>query len=184
MNLTFKECCDMMFNLGPRRKNWDSNFTKCDYPLGGDYHDDNIVTSIDLNFGYLINLVMFGNGSGSKLITRNYRKWDMPQDGSVTYAMVPWDLKNNKIDVNHALLSLKTGTIAPHPTMKDKVVMTTLETNNMGGMPTWALHWMMRATAPSMMKGLESRYIANARDKHDVYDLTPDARSETKTGRK
>jgi hypothetical protein len=35
-----------------------------------------------------------------------------------------------------------------------------------------------------MMKGLESRYIANARDKHDVYDLTPDARSETKTGRK
>ena len=55
--------------------------------------------------------------------------------------------------------------------------MTTLERNSMGGMPNWALHWMMKATAPNMMKGLESRYIANARNKNDVKDITPKGRA-------
>jgi hypothetical protein len=57
--------------------------------------------------------------------------------------MVPWDLKNNCIDAKHKLLSLKTGTIVPHPTIRGKCVMTTLEINSMGGMPTWAMHFMV-----------------------------------------
>lgn len=168
-----KEACDMMFTMTPRRKKWDSNFTSASLPCGGSYLDDEVVLSAELNFGYLVNLVMFGNGKGTQLITRNVRRWNMPTSGAVTYAMFPWDLKQNKIDANHALLSLKTGTIAPHPTNPAKIVMTTLEINNMGGMPKWALHWMMRAVAPSMMKGLETRYIAACRATGDVVDLTP-----------
>jgi hypothetical protein len=90
--------------------------------------------------------------------------------------MVPWDLKKNILDVNHKLLSIKTGTIQPHPTLKNTVVMTTLEKNTMGGMPNWAMHFMMKATAPNLMKTLESRYIANARNKNDVVDVTPNGR--------
>ena len=91
----------------------------------------------------------------------------------MTYAMVPWDLKNNAVDTKHKLLSLKTGTIAPHPTIKGKCVMTTLEINGMGGMPTFALNFITRVTAPQMMRALESRYIANARNKGDFVDVTP-----------
>lgn len=178
MNLTFEEACDMMFCLKDRRKKWDSNFTSASYPNGGSDLDNEIVVSVDLNFGYLINLVMFGNGSGTKLITKNIRRWDYPQPGSVTYAMFPWSIKENSIDANHSLLSLKTGTIAPHPTIKGKIVMTTVEINSMGGMPKWAQHWMLRAVAPSMMKGLETRYIANIRNKNEVVDVTPNGRSD------
>jgi len=163
----------MMFTLSPRRKNWDSNFTSVTFPLGGSAADDEVVTSVKLSFGYLINLVMFGDGNGSQLVCKNVRRWNMPNSKSVTYALIPWLIKENKMDVNHSLLSLKTGTISPHPTNPSKIVMTTLEINGMGGMPKWALHWMMRAVAPSMMKGLEQRYIATSRAKGDVVDLTP-----------
>ena len=115
---------------------------------------------------------MFGGGKG-ELITRNIRRWNVPNRGSVTYAMIPWLIASNSIDRNHKLLSLKTGTISPHPTATDKCIMTSLEVNSMGGMPTWALHWMMRATAPSMMKGLESRYRAYVRKTGDTVDITP-----------
>lgn len=115
---------------------------------------------------------MFGGGKG-ELITRNIRRWNVPNRGSVTYAMIPWLVATNSIDRNHKLLSLKTGTISPHPTATDKCIMTSLEVNSMGGMPTWALHWMMRATAPSMMKGLESRYRAYVKKTGDTVDITP-----------
>lgn len=82
--------------------------------------------------------------------------------------MFPWDVASNKLDANHKLLSLKTGSIEPHPTNKGKIVMTTLEINTMGGMPSWALSWMMGMVAPSMMKGLEQRYIANIRNKGET----------------
>jgi hypothetical protein len=173
MNLNMVEACDMMFTLNGRRKGWDPNFTSVSFPNGGSDRDDDVVTSVALNFGYLINLVMFGSGSGTQLIARNIRKWGVPTPRSVTYAMVPWNIKESRMDTEHKLLSLKTGTIAPHPTNPEKIVMTTLEINSMGGMPTWALHWMMRAVAPSMMKGLETRYIAAARNKGDVVDGTP-----------
>ena len=109
--------------------------------------------------GYLVNLVMFG-GKPLDLVTRNIRRWDCPVLGSVTYAMIPWKLDTNSLDTNHKVLTVKTGTISPHPTHASKCIMTTLETNSMGGMPNWALHFMMRSFAPSLMKGLESRYTA------------------------
>eukprot|EP01041_Mallomonas_annulata_P003584 gene3584-7123_t len=173
MNLSFVECCDMMFSMGERRHDWDSNFTSCEFPLGGTDRDEDVVTSAHLNFGYLINLVMFGGGPAT-LTCRNIRRWDLPAPCSVTYAMFPWDLSTGTVDSKHKLLSLKTGTIIPHPSGdSDKSVMTTLEKNTMGGMPRWALHWMMRATAPQMMRGLESRYIANVKNKGKVVDVTP-----------
>ena len=216
LSLNFVEACDMMFTLTKRRTNWDTNFSSCSFPFGGSDADDDIVSSVPLNFGYLINLAMFGiiiiimsllslssfsllgNSKGTTLNVRNFRQWNKPSVGSVTYAMVPWDLKKNVLDVNHKLLSIKTGTIQPHPTLKNTVVMTTLEKNTMGGtntytykhiiiitiitsttilgMPNWAMHFMMKATAPNLMKTLESRYIANARNKNDVVDVTPNGR--------
>ena len=101
----------------------------------------------------------------------------------MTYAMVPWDIKNNVLDTKHKLLSLKTGTIAPHPTLPGKCVMTTLEINGMGGMPTFALNFITRVTAPQMMRSLESRYIANARNKGDFVDMTPEGRNKPPTWR-
>lgn len=94
--------------------------------------------------------------------------------GAVTYAMAPWDLTHHCVDANHKLMSLKVGTIAPHPSIPSKCIMTTLETNYFGGMPTWALHLLTRATAPQLMKSLESRYIANVRARGDVMDITPE----------
>lgn len=176
LNLNFIEACDMMFTFTKRRTTWDPNFVTCNFPFGGSDADDDVITSVPLNFGYLINLAMFGDSKGITLNVRNFRRWDVPTDNSVTYAMVPWDLKNNILDANHKLLSIKTGTIQTHPTIPNTVIMTTLERNSMGGMPNWALHWMMKATAPNMMKGLESRYIANARNKNDVKDITPRGR--------
>ena len=180
MNLSMRESTDMMFTLNPRRKKWDSNFTSCTFPEGGKESDDDLVASAALSFGYLINTVMFGSGKGINLVTRNIRRWDFPSAGAVTYAMFPWNLDAKCIDANHKLLSLKTGTIAPHPTNKDKIVMTTLEINTMGGMPKWALHFMMRAVAPSMMKGLETRYIAACRKSGDVVDVRAKSGGEGK----
>ena len=86
--------------------------------------------------------------------------------------MVPWNVKENKVDENNTLMTIKTGTIAPHPTIPNKCIMTTLETNNFGGMPVWAMNLLTRATAPSLMRALESRYIAKVRNTNTVVDLT------------
>lgn len=172
MNLTVTQCCDMMFTFDRRRAQWDSNFKSVEFPLGGSQADDDMVAKVILNFGYLVNLVMFG-GKPGELVSRNIRKWNHPTPGSVTYAMMPWSLATNSVDLNHKLLTLKTGTIGPHPTQPNKCVMTTLETNTMGGMPTWALHWMMRATAPAIMKGLEGRYLAYIKKTGDYHNNTP-----------
>jgi len=137
MNLSFTEACDMMFTFTPRRKNWDPNFTSVTLPCGGSLLDDDVVTSVALDFGFLVNLAMFSDSKGTQLIARNIRKWDVPTVGAVTYAMYPWSVKEGRLDTEHKLLSLKTGTIAPHPTNPNKIVMTTLEVNGMGGMPTW-----------------------------------------------
>ena len=178
MNLTFSECCDMMFTVSDRRKLWDPNFGKVEFPMGGDERSDDLITSVKLDFGYLVNLVMFGS-KGMTLHSRNFRRWDKPTIGGVTYAMVPWDLQKNCLDPNHKLLSIKTGTIAPHPTIRGKSIMTTLEINGMGGMPTWAMHFMMRAFAPQVMRSMESRYIANVRNKGLSHDIRPTWRATT-----
>ena len=73
-----------------------------------------------------------------------FRRWDSPTKGAVTYAMVPWDLTKSAIDTKNKLLSLKTGTISPHPTIPNKSIMTTLEINGMGGLPNWAMSFMVR----------------------------------------
>ena len=97
LSLTFVEACDMMFTLSKRRTNWDSSFSTCNFPFGGSAADDDVITSVPLNFGYLINLAMFGNSKGTTLNVRNFREWDKPSSGCVTYAMVPWDLNENKV---------------------------------------------------------------------------------------
>jgi len=127
--------------------------------------------SLSVGFRYLVNVVMFGSSAGLTLTTRSIKRWDQPRMGMLTYSMFPWDLVKNCPDTNHKLLSIKTGTIAPHPTLPGKSVMTTLEINGMGGMPTFALNFITRVTAPQMMRSLESRYIANARKKGDFVDM-------------
>jgi hypothetical protein len=178
MNLNIIECCDMMFSVSSRRQKWDPNFGGTEFPHGGSELDDDTITSTSLNFGYLVNLVMFGSGSGTVLNCRNIRKWNYPTQGSVTYSMVPWDIKLNKMDEKHKLLSLKTGTISPHPTMADKCVMTTLEINTMGNLPGWAMHFMMKATAPSMMRSLETRYTVNIKNTNETVNITPFGRDD------
>lgn len=39
-------------------------------------------------------------------------------------------------------------------------------------MPNWAMHFMMRMTAPSMIRNLESRYIAQIKKYNLTRDLT------------
>ena len=177
MNLSYQEACDMMFTMSERRRNWDANFTSVTLPKGGSLEDDDLVLSVGLNFGYLINLVFFGDGSGTQLRTRNIRRWNVPTKGAVTYAMVPWNLKEDCIDADHKLLALKVGTISPHPTFRNKCVMTSVDINSMGSMPTWALSFMTQVTAPSMMRSMEQKYIANAREKNDFVDVTPEGRA-------
>lgn len=176
-NVNFVEACDMFFSMTDRRKEWDSNFNGVTMPFGGSLSDDEIVLSASLSFGYLVNLVMFGSGNGTVLTTKNIRKWNVPYmaDGrrSVTYAILPWSVKENRLDTEHKLLTVKTGTIIEHPTLSDKVVMTTLEINSMGSLPNWAMSFMMRNTAPSMIRGLESKYISNVKQKGGVVDVTP-----------
>lgn len=178
MNLSFTECCDMMFCMKERRSTWDPNFGKLTMPFGGHPSDDDMICSIKVSLGYLVNVVAFGDGTGMQLTTRNFRKWEEDRktgEKKVVYAMVPWSIKENCLDLNHKFLSIKTGTIKSHPTDPDKCVMTTLEINAMGGMPKWALSLMMKATAPSLMKGLEQRYIKNVREKEGGLgeNLTP-----------
>lgn len=86
--------------------------------------------------------------------------------------MIPWSLASNTVDNNHKILTIKTGTISPHPTDANKCVMTTLETNTMGGIPNWAMNFMMSSFAPSMMKGLEQKYLAYQKKTNDFRDMT------------
>ena len=167
MNLSFDECCDMMFTFSPRRKTWDSNFSSVSFPYGGSFDDDEVVASTAITMGYLVNLVMFQDKNGTQLTTRNFRTWEKSGGSSgggdsggrkVTYAMVPWSLKSDSIDDKHPFLTLKTGTINTHPTDPSKCIMTTLEINGMGGMPKWGLNFMLKATAPGLMKGMEVKY--------------------------
>ena len=170
MSLSYTEACDMMFSMDERRKAWDGNFKGVKYHTG-DAQSNDAIMSASLNFGYLINLVMFGDSAGTVLSTRNIRVWESPSKNSVTYAMIPWNIKENCFDKKHKLLSLKVGTIAAHSTEEGKVVMTSLEINSMGGQPKWALGFMASA-APSMMKSLEQKYITNARKKGISRDCT------------
>ena len=72
----------MMFTLSERRKKWDPNFSKCDFPLGGSHQDDDVVASATMDFGYLTNLVMFQSSKGITLTSRNWRRWDAPKPGN------------------------------------------------------------------------------------------------------
>lgn len=52
MNVSVVEACDMMFTLNyDRRKNWDSNIGKTEFPLGGSVADDDVVVKAVLDFG-------------------------------------------------------------------------------------------------------------------------------------
>ena len=57
------------------------------------------------------NTTMCPIGRPMELITKSIRRWNLPTYGSVTYAMVPWLLDTDEADVNHKLLSIKTGYI-------------------------------------------------------------------------
>ena len=162
----------MMFDLSDRRRLWDKNFKAVAFhePGASAARDDVVVTS-HLDFGFLINLAMFGGSDRAKLTTRNIRRWDAPRKGWVSYAMVPWDAEAGKLDRDNKLLKLKTGTIAPHPTDPGRSVMTSLEINGMGGLPSWALNFMLGKAAPGVMLGLQNRYRATARKAGDVRDV-------------
>jgi hypothetical protein len=156
-----------------RRTLWQDNFKSVSYPLGGSQADDDFVVSCHLTFGYLMNLVMFGDSGGGDLTTKMMKRWDTPTKGAVTYAIIPWLVKENAVDEQHSLLSIKTGTMQPHPHDPRKVLHTTVEINTMGRMPTWALNWMVRSTAPSLIKTMEEQYIANIRKKGLTTDVMP-----------
>ena len=69
-----------------------------------------------------------------------------------------------------------------HLSQADRSIITTLETNKMGGMPKWMLKMILSSTAPSLMRGLEQRYIENIRKADKVLDLTPEGRSARAPG--
>lgn len=52
----------------------------------------------------------------------------------------------------------------------------------MGGMPKWALKMIMSSTAPSLMSGLEKRYIQNVRKAGKTVDMTPEGRKKKAPG--
>ena len=60
MNLSFVECCDMMFTFDKRRGEWDPNLAKVSFPFGGSSTDDDLIASATIDMGFLINLAMFG----------------------------------------------------------------------------------------------------------------------------
>ena len=94
----------------------------------------------------------------------------------VSYALVPWDLEKNAVEVDSKLLQVKANHLRPHPEDPSKSVYTTLEINRMGGfMPRWAFGMLLSATASHMMTSLEKRYIANIRNKGLTVDMTTEA---------
>ncbi|CAE8610835.1 unnamed protein product [Polarella glacialis] len=169
MNLSVVECCDMMWSFSERRKSWDTNFVSAEILKGTSWHDDDIVVNSEINFGFLMHMA----GVPRKLCSRCWRQWDYPSPGIVTSAMIPWSAESDAFDPANPILTLKVLTIGPHPQDAGKCIMTTIESNKMGAMPKWMLSMIMSVTAPQLMKGLEGRYIAGAKQKGDVVDLTP-----------
>lgn len=52
MNLSVVQAADMMFTMDlTRRKNWDTNLSRVELPLGGRFEDDDVVTKAILDFG-------------------------------------------------------------------------------------------------------------------------------------
>jgi hypothetical protein len=51
-----------------------------------------------------------------------------------------------------------------------------------GGMPKWAFNLMMSSTAPSIMSGLEKRYIQAVRKANKTVDMTPEGRKKRTKG--
>ena len=132
MRMTFEECCDMMFSYDERRAKWDGNSAGTIELLRGESLTANdMVTRVGLNLGFLLRMA----GVPTSITARNVRRWDWPYPGAVTYAMVPWDAEQNKFDENNSILTLKVGTIAPHPEKPGHALMTSLETNKFGGIP-------------------------------------------------
>jgi ADP-ribosylation factor 2-binding protein len=175
MNLSYIEVCDMMLYFGERRRLWDKNYAGHEMPLGHDvYDDDDAVIKSKLDFGTLLHMV----GVPRSLLVKYVRRWNIPKAGMVTTAMVPWDLTGNCVDHNNSILTVKCNTLMPHPALPDKSIITTLETNKMGGMPKWALKMMISSTAPSLMSGLEKRYIQNVRKANKTIDMTPEGRKK------
>jgi len=169
MDMTYTELVDCFCYFGERRKLWDSNYKGHELPNGGDILvDDELVIKSKLDMGALMHMV----GVPRFLMVKFVRRWDEPKKGSVTTAMVPWDVKKNCVDRDNSILGVKITTLLPHPTIPDKSVMTTLEINKMGRMPKWALHLICTLTAPQLMRGLEQRYIANVRKQGKGMDLT------------
>jgi len=175
-NLTYVELVDAFCFFGERRAQWDSNYKGHSLPKGGDcIVDDACVISSKIEFGALLHMM----GIPRELNTKFFRKWDHPNKGNVTTALVPWDLKNDCLNRNSSLLTLKTMSLQPHPTDPNKSMVTTLEINRLGSLPKWVMNILCTLTAPQMMRSLEQRYINNIRKKGKGVDLTtPEARKK------
>mmetsp|Transcript_29277 Transcript_29277/g.45879 ORF Transcript_29277/g.45879 Transcript_29277/m.45879 type:complete len:389 (+) Transcript_29277:39-1205(+) len=181
MNMSYIEAVDMFLYYGERRGLWDTNFKGYELPYGGDvFGDDDVVCISKIDFGTLMHMM----GIPRSLSVKILRRWDFPKVGMVSSCLVPWDIKNNCVDTNNSILTMKTNTIMPHPTDPSKTVITTLEMNKLGGMPKWALNLLMTVTAPGMIRGLEQRYIKKIRDAKDqqTVDLTPEGRAKRPAG--
>jgi hypothetical protein len=172
MNLTFEENCDVMFNYTERRKAFDDRFDICGFVKDGGHAYDSIV-KLKVDFGYILNTLLFGR-QGTNVTVRFVKRWDQPFPGSVTYATVPWDAENDCYDKNHSILmSLETGVISPHPTLPGKSTRTILQISSMGAMPKWVLALTFRTFVPQMLRSMESKYIANIRNKGLTLDHRP-----------
>lgn len=169
MDLSVMECCDMMWSFTDRRSAWDKNFAGAKVIKGGGWGEDDLVITANLDFGFLMHMA----GIPRKLTSRNWRRWNYPTPGIVTSAMIPWTEDTDEFDANNSILTLKVLSIGHHPTDPGKCIMTTIESNKMGMLPTWVLGMLMSVTAPQLMKGLEGRYIANVRKTGGTVDVTP-----------
>jgi len=160
MSLSFHEACDLMFSFDDRRALYDANFRGAQAVKGDMATDNDCVVTAKVDYGLLLHLA----GLPRSLTTRVLYRWDQPSPGQVTYVMAPWDPVGDKYDPT-SVLNLKVGTIAPDPSDPNKCVMTTVETNKLGGLPKWLLGGLIHVTAPQLIRGLEQRYIKHVRDK-------------------
>jgi hypothetical protein len=168
-NLTYLELVDAFCYFGERRSQWDSNYKGHSLPKGGNViTDDEVAITSKLDFGALLHMM----GIPRELNTKFFRKWDTPTKGTVTTALVPWDMKSDCLNRKSSLLTLKTMTLQPHPTDPGKSIVTTLEINRLGSLPKWVMNILCTLTAPQMMRSLEQRYISNIRNKNQTLDLT------------
>uniref|UniRef100_A0A6U2CB16 ADP-ribosylation factor-like protein 2-binding protein n=1 Tax=Hemiselmis andersenii TaxID=464988 RepID=A0A6U2CB16_HEMAN len=175
-NLTYTELVDAFCYFGERRAQWDSNYKGHALPRGGNViADDACVISSKIEFGALLHMM----GIPRQLNTKFFRKWDHPTKGTVTTALVPWDIEKDCLNRKSSILTLKTMTLKPHPTDPGKSVVTTLEINRLGSLPKWVMNILCTLTAPQMMRSLEQRYISNIRNTGKGMDLTtPEARAK------